>query len=266
MGQPCNLLALFATLAYLGRQSTHLIRTLIRCEGGPPGARPFGFGQEMTDLDVGDIAEPRVVTETGVAARIALLLDPVLAGLGYRLVRVRLSGQNGLTLQVMAERPDGEFSIEDCEAVSRAISPVLDVEDPIDRAYRLEVSSPGIDRPLVRKSDFARATGHEAKIELAEMFAGRKRYRGVIAGVIDGDVLVDLPDVPADKDARVAIPIAMIGDAKLVLTDALLNEARRRQADAGAASVKDGADIDATRDDDVEVRTDNRRKGHGRQR
>jgi ribosome maturation factor RimP len=220
----------------------------------------------MTDLDIGGIAEPRVVTETGLAARIANVLGPVLAELGYRLVRVRLSGQNGFTLQVMAERPDGQFSVEDCEAVSRAISPVLDVEDPIDRAYHLEVSSPGIDRPLVRISDFARAAGHEAKIELTEMFAGRKRCRGIIVGVRDGDVLVDLPDAPAGKDARIAIPIAMIGDAKLVLTDALLDQARRRQAEIGTMSVRDGADIDTTRDDDVEVRTDNRRKGHGRQR
>ena len=134
--------------------------------------------------------EPRFATETGVAARIAHLAAPVLADLGFRLVRVKLSAQAGATVQIMAERPDGSMSIEDCEAVSQALSPVLDVDDPVTGAYRLEISSPGIDRPLVRASDIARAIGHEARIEMAVAqsgeFAGRKRFRGRIEAV-EGD-------------------------------------------------------------------------------
>src|SRR3954454_17681533 len=125
-----------------------------------------------------DMAEPRLITEQGMAARVAAIATPVLTGLGYRLVRVRVSGTSGITVQIMAERPDGSMAIEDCEAASRALSPVFDTEDPIDREYRLEMSSPRIDRPLVRLSDFARYAGHEAKIEMAVALDGRKRFRG----------------------------------------------------------------------------------------
>src|SRR5436305_11690414 len=133
-----------------------------------------------------DIAEPRLIGEQGAAARVAALAAPVLSPLGYRLVRVRVSGTSGCTVQVMAERPDGTMSIEDCERASRALSPVLDTEDPIDSEYRLELSSPGIDRPLVRRSDFARHAGHEAKIEMAVALDGRKRFRGILTGA-EGD-------------------------------------------------------------------------------
>src|SRR6202049_5053668 len=95
--------------------------------------------------------EPRLLTETGVSARIAAIVEPALAGLGFRLVRVAVSGRDGCTVQIMAERPDGSFSIEDCGNASRMLSPVFDVEDPIERAYRLELSSPGLDRPLTRR-------------------------------------------------------------------------------------------------------------------
>ncbi|MGC1109379.1 MAG: ribosome maturation factor RimP, partial [Methylovirgula sp.] len=126
------------------------------------------------------LTEPRFTIETGVAARIAEIAAPVLADLGYRLVRVKLSGRDGATVQIMAERPDGSMSVDDCEAVSQALSPVLDVEDPIEGGYRLEISSPGIDRPLVRVSDFDRARGHEVRIEMAAAIDGRKRFRGTI--------------------------------------------------------------------------------------
>src|SRR5436190_17770008 len=124
-----------------------------------------------------DLAEPRLITEQGIAARVAAIATPVLTGLGYRLVRVRVSGTSGITVQIMAERPDGSMAIEDCEAASRALSPVFDAEDPIEREYRLEVSSPGIDRPLVRHSDFERYAGHEAQIEMSVGIDGRKRFR-----------------------------------------------------------------------------------------
>jgi ribosome maturation factor RimP len=130
--------------------------------------------------------EPRLIVEPGLPARVAAVAEPVIEQLGYRLVRIRVSAAEGCTVQIMAERPDGTMTVDDCEAVSRALSPVLDVADPIDRAYRLEISSPGIDRPLVRKSDFERYAGHIVRIETAIPFDGRKRFRGVLVGT-DGD-------------------------------------------------------------------------------
>ena len=169
--------------------------------------------------------EPRLIAETGLPARIAAIAEPVLAGLGYRLVRVHVSGRDGCTVQIMAERPDGTFTIDDCEAVSRALSPALDVDDPIRGGYRLELSSPGIDRPLVRRSDFARHVGHEAKIEMAVMLEGRKRFRGEIVGV-DGDVAaIRMRDA---KEQVVQLPIADMAEAKLMLTEALVAESLTR--------------------------------------
>ena len=138
---------------------------------------------ETIETQKSDIAEPRLITEQGMAARVASIAAPVLHGLGYRLVRVRVSATSGCTVQIMAERPDGTMAIEDCEAASRALSPVFDTEDPIETEYRLEISSPGIDRPLVRRSDFERYAGHEAKIEMAVPLDGRKRFRGIVTGV-----------------------------------------------------------------------------------
>src|SRR3954468_23355199 len=134
------------------------------------------------------LAEPRLVVEPGAAARVSAIAGPVLRGMGYRLVRVKISGNSGFTVQIMAERPDGTMLIDDCEAISKALSPVLDVADPIERAYRLEISSPGIDRPLVRRSDFERYAGYLVKIEMAVAHDGRKRFRGRL-GEIDGDAV-----------------------------------------------------------------------------
>jgi ribosome maturation factor RimP len=176
--------------------------------------------------------EPRLVHETGVAARVAHLAEPVLAQLGYRLVRVRLLAQNGHTLQILAERPDGSMTIEDCEAASQALSPELDVEDLIAPAYRLEMSSPGIDRPLVRVSDFRRALGHEAKIELVHpLESGRKRFRGHIVAV-DGEgkdaiLAFERNDARADEEKSVRLPLRDLDDAKLILTEALIRESLR---------------------------------------
>jgi len=126
--------------------------------------------------------EPRLIVEPGLPARVAAIAEPVVEQLGYRLVRVKISATDGCTVQIMAERPDGTMAVEDCEAVSRALSPVLDVADPIERTYRLEISSPGIDRPLVRKSDFDRYAGHLVKIETEIPIGGRKRFRGQLLG------------------------------------------------------------------------------------
>lgn len=171
--------------------------------------------------------EPRLVVEPGVAARVSSVVAPVLQGMGYRLVRIKVSGEAGCTVQIMAERPDGSMQIEDCEAISKALSPVLDIADPIDKAYRLEISSPGIDRPLVRRSDFERYAGHLAKVEMAVAHQGRKRFRGTLRGVKDNAVRLHRDDVEND-DGEVLLVMEDIADARLVLTDDLIAESMRR--------------------------------------
>jgi ribosome maturation factor RimP len=173
--------------------------------------------------------EPRLIVEPGLSARVAAIAEPVIEGLGYRLVRVKVSGADGCTVQVMAERPDGSMTVEDCEAVSRALSPVLDVADPIDRAYRLEISSPGLDRPLVRKSDFQRHAGHLARIEMQVPVDGRKRFRGLLAGVEGDAARLHRDDTDSESEREVLLSIEEMSEAKLVLTDELVAEALRRE-------------------------------------
>lgn len=193
--------------------------------------------------------EPRLVVETGVAARVAHLVEPVLAQLGYRLVRARLLAQNGQTLQIMAERADGTMTVKDCEAASQALSPELDVADIIAHEYRLEVSSPGIDRPLVRVSDFVRAVGHEARIELTHpLESGRKRFRGLIRAV-EGEgrgatLALERTDARSDEEKLVRLPLADLDDGKLMLTESLIRASLRagkaqQASDEGEASVQD---------------------------
>lgn len=172
--------------------------------------------------------EPRLVVESGVAARVAVIIEPAIIDLGYRLVRVRISAQNGCTVQIMAERPDGTMNVEGCEEISQAVSPALDVDDPVQAAYHLEVSSPGIDRPLVRASDFERWAGHLAKIDTSEPVAGRKRFRGILRGVAGQDALLRRDDAKSEEERDVAIPMRAIAEARLVLTDALVTESLRR--------------------------------------
>jgi ribosome maturation factor RimP len=167
-------------------------------------------------------SEPRRIVEQGAAARVAAIVEPVLGGIGYRLVRVKISGLDGCTVQIMAERPDGTMTIEGCETVSRALSPVLDVADPIERAYRLEVSSPGIDRPLVRRSDFERYAGNRMRIEMAVPIDGRRRFRGLLLGA---------EGAPGEA-AEVLLAIDDMAEAKLVLTDELITESLRRGKEA----------------------------------
>jgi len=173
-------------------------------------------------------ADPRLIAEPGVAARVAGIAEPVIEGLGYRLVRVRVTGSQGCTVQIMAERPDGSMTVEDCEAVSRALSPVLDVADPVEGAYRLEISSPGMDRPLVRRSDFERHAGHLVKIEMEVPLDGRRRFRGTIGGVEGDTVMIRRDDAAAGETADVRLRIEDMSEAKLVLTDALIADALRR--------------------------------------
>ncbi|MCX2724458.1 ribosome maturation factor RimP [Roseibium salinum] len=185
--------------------------------------------------------EPRIVTEQGLEARVAAIVEPVIEDLGYRLVRTKISALNGCTLQIMAERTDGTMTVEDCEAVSRAVSPALDVDDPINRAYHLEVSSPGIDRPLVRVGDFDRWAGHEVKVEMAVMQDGRKRFRGTLLGAENGAAKVRLPDVREGEEDTVGLPLEDIGEAKLVLTDDLITAALK--AEKAALAARDGDEL-----------------------
>jgi ribosome maturation factor RimP len=172
----------------------------------------------------------RITRETGLEARIAHIVEPVAADLGYEIVRVKISGLNGMTVQIMAERPDGTMLVEDCEALSRAISPELDVADPIDREYHLEVSSPGIDRPLTRAKDFEIWAGHEAKAETERAVGGRKRFRGILLGLKDGAAGLRLTDTP--EAGEVWLPLDEISEAKLLLTDALMKATTRPAASA----------------------------------
>jgi ribosome maturation factor RimP len=168
----------------------------------------------------------------------------VLADLGFRLVRVVLSGRDGSTVQIMAERPDGMLTVEECAEISRRLSPVLDAHDPIHGQYTLEVSSPGIDRPLVRLSDFEAWAGHEAKIEMKELISGRKRFRGMLEGVEGDEVRIE---VEIDQIGRqvVGLPIGLIAEARLMLTDELIRETLRRTK---KGAKKDGRDQAAVAD------------------
>ncbi len=176
--------------------------------------------------------EARLIEDPGASQRVGRVAAPVLRDLGYRLVRVKISSAAGATVQIMAERPDGTMSIDDCERLSVALSPAFDVEEPMPQAYRLEISSPGIDRPLVRESDFLRAVGHEARVEMAVAIDGRKRFRGRLEAVAPG------PDGPTARmllvaddttETHVELPIRAMAEARLVLTDDLIRAALRRE-------------------------------------
>ena len=173
-------------------------------------------------------AEPRLLVEPGLAARVAAVAEPVIESLGYRLVRVQISPMSGLTVQIMAERPDGSMTVGDCETISRALSPVFDAADPIDRPHRLEISSPGLDRPLVRRSDFERNAGHEVKVEMARGVGGRKRFRGTLLGAEGDAVRIRRADTATGEQEEFVLRIEDMAEAKLVLTDALIEEALKR--------------------------------------
>ena len=197
---------------------------------------------DTTDTEIAN--EPRLIVETGLDRRVADIIEPAIEQIGYRLVRVRLLAQNGATLQIMCERPDGTMTVEDCEAVSMAVSPVLDVEDPIDKAYHLEVSSPGIDRPMVRKSDFVRWQGHIVKCETSILVDNRKRFRGkIVASDVDGFTIER--DQPAyGEEPTIVIPFTVLAEAKLILTDDLIRDALTADKKAKAAQAANQNDED----------------------
>ena len=165
---------------------------------------------------------PDMIAKAPFDQRLAALLIPSIEGMGFELVRLRLMAGKKATLQIMAERSDGTMEVEDCAELSRQISAVLDVEDPIEREYTLEVSSPGIDRPLTRLTDFDRWEGYEVKIETSEMIEGRKRFKGILAGTDGNEVLLEI------DEGTIGLEFDWLADAKLVLTDDLVTESLRR--------------------------------------
>jgi ribosome maturation factor RimP len=186
----------------------------------------------------GGAHDRRFIQETGVAAAVAALVEPVLEPLGFRLVRVLVAGRDGQTVQIMVDRPAGTVSVDDCEAISRELSPLLDAHDPMPGSYRLEISSPGIDRPLVRPSDFATWVGHEAKIGLKEPVNARKRYRGVLEGFEDGEVRIMCEVTQLGRQLQ-RIPVDLIAEARLVMTEALIRETLRRAKEVQRKTASD---------------------------
>lgn len=187
----------------------------------------------MTDL----------VAKTSIDRRLAEIVQPTIEGMGYELVRIRLLGGQKKTLQIMADRPQGGIEVEDCARISTAVSAVLDVEDPLEDAYTLEVSSPGIDRPLTRLKDFDVWTGFEARLETTELIDGRRRFKGVLAGTEGDEVLIEI-EGPEGAPVTIGLKFDWLGEAKLILTDELIREALRQKHTDGQ--------IDAARFDAIE--------------
>ena len=168
-----------------------------------------------------------LVAKAPIDRRLAEIITPVIEGMGYELVRVRLMGGKSKTVQIMAERPDGRIEVDDCAEISTAVSAVLDVEDPIEDAYTLEVSSPGIDRPLTRLKDFVTWEGYEAKIETTELIDGRRRFKGILGGTEGDEVLIEV------DEGTIGLNFDWLSDAKLVLTDELIRDVLKARKDQG---------------------------------
>ncbi|GHD98446.1 ribosome maturation protein RimP [Defluviimonas sp. 20V17] len=190
----------------------------------------------MTDL----------IAKTAIDRRLASIVSPAIEGLGFELVRIRLMGGKTRTLQIMADRPEGGIEVDDCAAISTAVSAVLDVEDPLDDAYVLEVSSPGIDRPLTRLKDFDVWEGYEARIETTELIDGQRRFKGVLRGTEDQDVLVEIES--QGETVTIGLDFDWLSDAKLILTDELITEMLRQKKASGA--------IDESQFDEIETEDD----------
>ncbi|GEK70028.1 ribosome maturation factor RimP [Paracoccus denitrificans] len=192
---------------------------------GPPRPVFRIWGISMTDL----------IAKTAIDRRLAEIISPVIEDLGFELVRIRLQGGKTATLQIMADRPEGGINVDDCADISTAVSAILDVEDPLEDAYHLEVSSPGIDRPLTRLKDFETFEGYEARLETNQPIDGRKRFKGVLAGVEKGEggdeVLLNIEE--GGETQTIGLNFDWLSDAKLVLTDELIAEMLRQKKDAG---------------------------------
>jgi len=186
-----------------------------------------------------------LIAKAAIDRKLAEIIQPVVAGLGYELVRVRMQGGKTKSLQIMAERPDGGIEVDDCAKISTAVSAILDVEDPFEDPYALEVSSPGIDRPLTRFKDFDMWNGYEAKIETEELVDGRRRFKGLLAGTNDDEVLITI------DEGTIGLKFDWLSDAKLVLTDELITEMLRQRKATGDINEDDFDDIETT-DTDTE--------------
>ena len=180
-----------------------------------------------------------LIAKAAIDRRITEIIAPVIEGLGFEVVRVRLMSGKETTLQIMAQKPDGTIEVDECGQISTAVSAVLDVEDPILDAYTLEVSSPGIDRPLTRLKDFDQWEGFEAKIETEQLIDGRRRFKGQLAGTEGDEVLIEIPE------GTIGLKFEWLQDAKLVLTDDLIRDVLRGRKDAGQ--------IDETQFDQIET-------------
>lgn len=179
-----------------------------------------------------------LIAKAAIDKRLAEILSPVIEGMGFELVRVRLMSGKNTTLQIMAQRPDGSIEVDECAQISTAVSAVLDVEDPILDAYTLEVSSPGIDRPLTRLKDFEQWEGYEAKLETTELIDGRRRFKGELAGVEDDEVLINI------EEGTIGLKFEWLSDAKLVLTDELIKEMLKQRKAAGIVNEEDFDEIE----------------------
>lgn len=173
-----------------------------------------------------------LIAKTAMDRRLADIITPVIEGLGFELVRIRLMGGATRTLQIMADRPDGGIIVDECGDISTAVSAVLDVEDPIEENFILEVSSPGIDRPLTRLKDFEMWKGWEARIETTELIDGRRRFKGMLAGVEGEEVLIELDE--GAEPVTIGLQFDWLSDAKLILTDDLITEMLRQKKVSGA--------------------------------
>ena len=192
-----------------------------------------------------------LVAKAPIDRRIAEIITPVLEGMGFELVRVRLMGGNTKTLQIMAERPDGGIEVDQCAEISTAVSATLDVEDPLEDAYTLEVSSPGIDRPLTRLKDFETWEGYEAKLETAEMIDGRRRFKGTLQGTEGSEVLIEI-EVNGEP-VTIGLQFDWLSDAKLVLTDDLIRDVLKARKDAGQVDEQQFDEIQTIMDGDEET-------------
>lgn len=186
-----------------------------------------------------------LIAKSAIDRRMAEIITPVIEDMGFEVVRIRLMGGMTKTLQIMVQRPDGGIEVDECGKISTAISAVLDVEDPLEDAYALEVSSPGIDRPLTRLKDFEQWEGYEARVETTEMIDGRRRFRGILAGIEGDEVLVNIEE--GGETITVGLHFDWLSDAKLILTDELIREMLRARKAAGI--------IDETQFDEIEEDT-----------
>jgi ribosome maturation factor RimP len=189
-----------------------------------------------------------LIAKTAIDRRLADIITPVIEGVGFELVRVRLMGGKTRILQIMVDRPEGGIEVDECAQVSTAVSAVLDVEDPIEDNYILEVSSPGIDRPLTRLKDFDMWVEYEARLETTEMIDGRRRFKGVLQGTEGDEVLIEIEE--GGESITIGLKFDWLSDAKLLLTDELIAEVLRQRKESGVIDESKFDEIEETEDDE----------------